>query len=190
MVLLLIFYGPKPDLNTLRIIDETLNEELPELVRGKTGFAVSNNVRIWYELIPPTTTSIKGTICLLMSNAADALMWPPSFINQFASAGFQVIRLDYRGTGLSDWMSNWNKNNAYSLFDMAKDVIAVIDTLVLIPFRFLKSYNTCWAISLTSRFICPATFFVFSIRSMIKFLSPPRIRYFMIGIDFIIELKT
>jgi pimeloyl-ACP methyl ester carboxylesterase len=129
IVLLLIFYGPKPDLNTLHIIDETLNEELPELVRGKTGFAVSNNVRIWYELIPPTTTSIKGTICLLMSNAADALMWPPSFINQFTSAGFQVIRLDYRGTGLSDWMSNWNKNNAYSLFDMAKDVIAVIDTL-------------------------------------------------------------
>lgn len=129
IVLLLIFYGPKPDLNTLHIIDETLNEELPELVRGKTGFAVSNNVRIWYELIPPTTTSIKGTICLLMSNAADALMWPPSFINQFTSAGFQVIRLDYRGTGLSDWMSNWNKNNAYSLFDMAKDVISVIDTL-------------------------------------------------------------
>ncbi|HET9905746.1 MAG TPA: alpha/beta hydrolase, partial [Anaerolineales bacterium] len=129
MVLLLMFYGPKPDLNTLHIIDETLNEELPELVRGKTGFAVSNNVGIWYELIPPTTTSIKGTVCLLMSNAADALMWPPSFINQFTSAGFQVIRLDYRGTGLSDWMSNWNKNNPYSLFDMAKDVISVIDTL-------------------------------------------------------------
>ena len=35
IVLLLIFYGPKPDLNTLHVIDETLNEELPELVRGK-----------------------------------------------------------------------------------------------------------------------------------------------------------
>ncbi|HET9909825.1 MAG TPA: alpha/beta hydrolase, partial [Anaerolineales bacterium] len=51
------------------------------------------------------------------------------FINQFTSAGYQVIRLDYLGTGLSDWISNWNKNNAYSLFDMAKDVISVIDTL-------------------------------------------------------------
>jgi pimeloyl-ACP methyl ester carboxylesterase len=120
--------GPKLGLETQKIIDETLNEELPELIKGKTGFALSNNVRIWYELIHPTTPA-KGTICLLMSNAADALMWPPSFINRFISAGFQVIRLDYRGTGQSDWMTNWNKKNAYSLFDMAGDVISVIDTL-------------------------------------------------------------
>jgi pimeloyl-ACP methyl ester carboxylesterase len=113
---------------TLRIIDETLNEELPELIKGKTGFVLSNNVKIWYELISPTTPA-KGVICLLMSNAADGLMWPPSFINRFTSAGFEVLRFDYRGTGQSDWMVDWSRENAYSLYDMATDVKSIINAL-------------------------------------------------------------
>jgi pimeloyl-ACP methyl ester carboxylesterase len=68
-------------------------------------------------------------ICLLMSNAADALMWPPSFINRLTSAGFEVLRFDYRGTGQSDWMVNWSKKNAYSLYDMAADVKSIMDAL-------------------------------------------------------------
>lgn len=125
----LIYYsGPRLEHETLRTIDETLNEELPELIKGKTGFVLSNNVKIWYELISPTTPA-KGVICLLMSNAADALMWPPSFIQRFTSAGFEVLRFDYRGTGQSDWMANWSKEKAYSLYDMAADVKAIIDAL-------------------------------------------------------------
>jgi pimeloyl-ACP methyl ester carboxylesterase len=122
------YSGPRIEYETLRIIDETLNEELPELIKGKTGFVLSNNVKIWYELISPTTPA-KGVICLLMSNAADALMWPPSFIKRFTSAGFEVLRFDYRGTGQSDWMANWSKENAYSLYDMATDVKSIIDAL-------------------------------------------------------------
>jgi pimeloyl-ACP methyl ester carboxylesterase len=122
------YSGPRLEDETLRIIDETLNEELPELIKGKTGFVLSNNVKIWYELISPTTPA-KGVVCLLMSNAADALIWPPSFINQFTSAGFAVLRFDYRGTGQSDWMVNWSKKNAYSLYDMAIDVKSIIDAL-------------------------------------------------------------
>jgi pimeloyl-ACP methyl ester carboxylesterase len=122
------YSGPRLEDETLRTIAETLNEELPELIKGKTGFVLSNNVKIWYELISPTTPA-KGVICLLMSNAADALMWPPSFINQFTSAGFEVLRFDYRGTGQSDWMVNWSKKNAYSLYDMASDVKSIIDAL-------------------------------------------------------------
>jgi pimeloyl-ACP methyl ester carboxylesterase len=122
------YSGPRLEDETLRIIDETLSEELPELIKGKTGFVLSNNVKIWYELISPTTPA-KGVICLLMSNAADALMWPPSFINRFTTAGFEVLRFDYRGTGQSDWMVNWRKKNAYSLYDMAIDVKSVIDAL-------------------------------------------------------------
>jgi pimeloyl-ACP methyl ester carboxylesterase len=64
-----------------------------------------------------------------MSNAADALMWPPSFINRFTSAGFEVLRFDYRGTGQSDWMVDWSRENAYSLYDMATDVKSIIDAL-------------------------------------------------------------
>jgi pimeloyl-ACP methyl ester carboxylesterase len=128
MIAIILYSRPRLELETLRIIDETLNEELPELIKGKTGFVLSNNVKIWYELISPTTPA-KGVICLLMSNAADALVWPPSFINRFTSAGFEVLRFDYRGTGQSDWMVNWSKKNAYSLYDMAVDVKSVIDAL-------------------------------------------------------------
>ena len=128
IIAFILYSGPRLEDETLRIIDETLNEELPELIKGKTGFVLSNHVKIWYELISPTTPA-KGVICLLMSNAADALMWPPSFINRFTSAGFEVLRFDYRGTGQSDWMVNWSKENAYSLYDMATDVKSVIDIL-------------------------------------------------------------
>ncbi len=128
IIALTLYSGPRLEDETLRIIDETLNEELPELIKGKTGFVLSNNVKIWYELLSPTTPA-KGVICLLMSNAADALMWPPSFIHRFTSVGFEVLRFDYRGTGQSDWMANWSKENAYSLYDMATDVKSIIDAL-------------------------------------------------------------
>lgn len=128
VVVLILYSGPKLEHETLRIIDETLNEELPELIKGKTGFVLSNNVKIWYELISPTTPA-KGVVCLLMSNAADGLMWPPSFINRFTSAGFEVLRFDYRGTGQSDWIPNWSNENAYSLSDMATDVKSILDAL-------------------------------------------------------------
>ena len=128
IIVFILYSGPRLEHETLRIIDETLNEELPELIKGKTGFVLSNNVKIWYELISPTIPA-KGVVCLLMSNAADALMWPPSFINRFTSAGFEVLRFDYRGTGQSDWMVDWSKKNAYSLYDMAIDVKSIIDTL-------------------------------------------------------------
>ncbi len=74
LIILMIFFaiiiafvfisGPKLGLETQKIIDETLNEELPELIKGKTGFALSNNIKIWYELIHPTTP-VKGTIRLM-----------------------------------------------------------------------------------------------------------------------------
>lgn len=128
VIAFMLYSGPRLDDETLRMIDETVNEELPELIKGKTGFVLSNNVKIWYELISPTTPA-KGVICLLMSNAADALLWPPSLINRFTSAGFAVLRFDYRGTGESDWMPNWSKENAYSLHDMADDVKSILDAL-------------------------------------------------------------
>ena len=127
-IVYIIISNPNLDKKTIEIIDETLREELPELIAGKTGFVYSNNIKIWYELISFINPE-RGVICLLMSNAADALMWPPSFINMLTSAGFKVIRFDYRGTGESDWIEDWNKNNAYSLKDMADDVIAIFDEL-------------------------------------------------------------
>jgi len=44
-----------------------------------------------------------------------------------ASEGYQVIRFDNRGTGMSDWGDNWQDNQPYSLEDMAKDALAVMN---------------------------------------------------------------
>ena len=64
-----------------------------------------------------------------MGNGNDALSWPPKFISNLTDAGYQVIRYDHRGTGLSTSEEKWKKKNAYSLNDMAGDVIAILDTL-------------------------------------------------------------
>lgn len=120
--------GPPLPSNTDEIISQVISSELPEIVSGKTGYAESGGVNIWYELIEPETPS-KGTIILLMGIASDAVAWPPKFLDALVRAGYQVVRYDHRGTGMSDWIENWDSNSAYSLDDMASDGIAVLDAL-------------------------------------------------------------
>jgi len=43
-------------------------------------------------------------------------------------SGYQVVRFDYRGTGLSDWIEDWQQK-PYSLSDLAKDAKTILDTL-------------------------------------------------------------
>lgn len=120
--------GPKLPPETDAIIDEVMNHELPELITGETGFALSDGLNIWYERITPEGTA-KGTVLLLMSNGGDALFWPPKFMQAFLTAGYEVIRYDHRGTGMSDWVDNWDRKNPYTIADMAGDATAVLDKL-------------------------------------------------------------
>ncbi|MFK7980689.1 MAG: alpha/beta fold hydrolase [Saprospiraceae bacterium] len=109
------------------IIEEVLEAgELPELIKGETGFAENGGVKIWYEKIVPQD-SIHGTILLIMGHSSSAMIWGPEFTNPLVDAGYQVIRYDNRGVGESDWMTNWDAANPYTLEDMAKDGIAVLD---------------------------------------------------------------
>jgi pimeloyl-ACP methyl ester carboxylesterase len=64
-----------------------------------------------------------------MGISNDALGWPQQFIDAFVDSGYQVIRYDHRGVGLSDWVEHWDAAKPYSLGDMAADAIAVLDTL-------------------------------------------------------------
>lgn len=120
--------GPLLPSNTDEVISQVLESELPEIVRGKTGYAKSGDINIWYESIEPDDTA-KGTIILLTGIASDAVAWPPKFLDALVAAGYRVIRYDHRGTGMSDWIENWDSNNPYSLDDMANDGIAVLDAL-------------------------------------------------------------
>lgn len=120
--------GPKLPPETDEIIDRVLDSELPEVIVGQTGFAPSGDLHIWYESISPEG-SPKGTVVLIMANGGNALDWPPQFVRAFVAAGYQVIRYDQRGTGMSDWVEDWDSKNPYSIADMAGDVIAVLDAL-------------------------------------------------------------
>ena len=120
--------GPSLPANTDEIISQVNASDLPELVRGTTGYAKSGDVNIWYELIEPAETP-RGTILLMTGIATDAISWPPKLIDEFTKAGYQVVRYDHRDTGMSDWLENWDSENPYSLGDMANDGVAVLDAL-------------------------------------------------------------
>ena len=124
----ILIAGPKLPAETDAIIDEVLNNELPELFTGKTGVVTSDGLDIWYESISPEGQS-KGTVLLNIGMGASALDWPPKFVREFVDSGYQVIRYDQRGTGMSDWVADWDSKNPYSLADMAEDAVAVLDAL-------------------------------------------------------------
>ena len=109
------------------IIAKVLAEnDIPEFVKGETGFADNDGVRIWYEKISEVENP-KATVLLVMGHSAPALIWTPTFYQALVDSGYQVIRYDNRGLGESDWMENWDKNNPYTLEDMAKDGMAILD---------------------------------------------------------------
>lgn len=94
---------------------------------GMEGFAMNGNTRIWYDVQTPSD-SVRGTVVLIMGLSADALAWPKFFIGGLLNAGYQVVRLDNRGVGMSDW-DDFDPDHPYSLSDMSDDVLAVLDTL-------------------------------------------------------------
>jgi pimeloyl-ACP methyl ester carboxylesterase len=121
------FTGPKLPENTDEIVKKVISSELPEFIKGKADYIRSGDLKIWYESITPSETS-KGTILLFMGISNDALAWPQSFIDKLVNSGYQVVRYDYRGTGLSDWVENW-KEKPYSLADLANDAKIIMDSL-------------------------------------------------------------
>lgn len=109
-----------------RRIQQAILDPVPKQT-GEEGFAMNGDTRIWYDVQNPED-SARGSLVLIMGLGADALAWPRPFIDQFLEAGYRVIRLDNRGVGMTDWDS-FGPDNPYSLSDMAKDLLAVLDTL-------------------------------------------------------------
>lgn len=128
LVIWILVAGPKLPSQTDAIIDEVINKELPELIVGKTGVVNSDGLDIWYESISPEGQS-KGTVLLIMGMGGSALEWPHKYVQEFVDSGYHVIRYDHRGTGMSDWVADWDRKNPYSIKDMAGDAVAVLDAL-------------------------------------------------------------
>jgi len=123
---------PKVSKEDKAVIKDVMRSPIPEIVKGTTGFATSQDWKVWYEDIPAARSEKgagKGTVVLVMGAANDALSWPLDFISKFTDAGYRIIRYDHRGTGLTASKEGWDKKNPYTLKDMAQDPIAILDTI-------------------------------------------------------------
>lgn len=127
-IFLFVRSSPKLPEDTDEIIASVLAEDVVEQVTGDAGYADSAGIKIWYNRIPCHGEK-KGTVVLVMGHSTNIFGWPDHFNDVFLADGYDIIRYDNRGIGMSDWMRGWNKENAYSLEDMAKDCIAVLDEL-------------------------------------------------------------
>jgi len=127
-LIILLNTGPSLPPEADAAIKEAMQSKVPELVTGNTGYSKNGDVDIWYEYRDPVTPS-KGSILLIAGALSSAMLWPDYLIEPFVSAGYQVIRYDHRGLGMSNWLADWNKDNPYTLEHMAKDAIAVLDAL-------------------------------------------------------------
>ena len=126
---IIFFSGPDLPKDADQIIREVASSPFPEL-KGEQGYAKNGDISIWYEkLSPPDSVPVKGSVLLIMGIANDALAWPDYFLDPFLENGYQLIRFDNRGTGMSDWVKNWQKEGAYTLEDMAADGLAVLNEL-------------------------------------------------------------
>lgn len=126
----LISLAPKLPPETEATIEETLKNEgqLPKFIKGKEGTTRSSGVEIYYNVMCEVKNP-KATILLVMGHSTTLLAWPSYLYQPMLDAGYQVIRYDNRGVGMSDWCKDWDKKNPHSLEDMAKDGIAVLDTV-------------------------------------------------------------
>lgn len=90
------------------------------------GKVPSNGLEIYHQAFGNPQNP---AILLTMGLDAQCTIWSPSFINPLVEAGFYVIRYDNRDIGLSTWLEDWQRSNPYSLEDMAKDAIGLLDNL-------------------------------------------------------------
>ena len=123
-----VFGGLRIPEHLRRVLTEVVESDLPELVEGRSGFARSGAIRLWYEDLDPKAPE-EGTVLLLMSMGGDALMWPRAFVDDLLGAGYRVVRFDPRETGRSDRVEDWRRKDAYTVVDLAEDAVALLDHL-------------------------------------------------------------
>ena len=128
LVAALALWGPRLPPGTRRMIARIRSGPVTGVVTGRSGFARSGCVRIWFESIPPVGAE-RGVVLLNIALGASSLYWPPAFLRALSAAGYRVVRYDQRGTGASSRMRDWTSRHPFSLVEMAGDAVAVLDEL-------------------------------------------------------------
>lgn len=91
---------------------------------GKGNLSQFGNLDLWYESFGD---SKDPCFLLIMGAGCQGILWPDLFCKKLASLGFYVIRFDARDTGYSSYFDY--KKNPYTLLDMAKDAVSLLDLL-------------------------------------------------------------
>lgn len=92
-----------------------------------TGKAPCNNIEIYFETFGQKH---HPAVILIMGLDAQSIMFTNDFIEPLVEAGYYVIRFDNRDIGLSTWLNDsWHRKRPYTLEDMAKDTIDLMDYL-------------------------------------------------------------
>ncbi len=99
-----------------------------------SGIAKSNGIELYYESFGEATNP---AIVLIMGLDAQCILWSIPFIEPLVAAGFRVIRFDNRDIGHSTWLQNWRKSMPYTLEDMAKDTVGLLDYLHIKQAHFI-----------------------------------------------------
>jgi pimeloyl-ACP methyl ester carboxylesterase len=94
-------------------------------------YARNGEVEIAYETFGPPDGE---PLLLIMGSGGQMVMWPEDVLRMLVDRGFQVVRMDNRDLGLSTHLSQYDKlprkqRPAYTMDDLADDVIAVFDAL-------------------------------------------------------------
>ena len=119
-----------------KLISKSRFKELPNLIKGKTGYANNIGVKIFYEDLC-LCKNPAATVLLINGSSETLIQWPEKMVRTILKNNFRIIRFDNRGLGLSDWMKNWSNSNSYSLNDMALDALAVTNHLKVDKFHLI-----------------------------------------------------
>lgn len=123
---LLIYSGPRLPFGTSTALEDANKNPAARFAPGKSGYADSNGIKIWYEAHGNATGE---AVIIIMGLNEPLTAIPANIITTFVDAGYHVITMDNRDIGLSDWNTKWRNRHAYRLEDMANDAIAVLDAL-------------------------------------------------------------
>ncbi len=119
-----------------KVISNSTFKEVPELIKGETGYANNLDIKIFYEDLCKTENP-KSTVLLINGSFESLIQWPDQLINNLLENDLRVVRFDNRGQGLSDWMSDWTKSKSYNLSDMALDALSVTNHLKIDKFHVI-----------------------------------------------------
>lgn len=98
-----------------------------DMLINQSGKAPVNDIEIYYETFGE---SQNPAILLIMGLDAQCIVYGENIIKPLVETGFYVIRFDNRDIGLSTWLNDsWHRSRPYSLEDMAKDSVELLDFL-------------------------------------------------------------